>query len=301
MTSIVGLVAPYAPPMATRAMVLGGGGPVGIAWQAGLLVGLTAGGVDPARADLVAGTSAGSVVGAQLTLGRPLQDTVGFLAGLTAQVDSERVTAQARAFMEVMLTAPADRTAAARAIGRLAADADTIPEGDYVALFAPLASEAWPEAFACTGVDVETGELRVFDAAAGVALRDAVACSCAVPLVFPPVTIDGRRYTDGGVTDPLNPAVARGSERTLAISCFALELPEGVELPAMQTMLDGTNAELDRLRTGGALEVVVPGDEFQEVSGGGIHLMDALRAGAAYDAGLRQADAELDRVRALWD
>src|SRR3954469_20838387 len=53
----------------TSALVLGGGGPVGIAWEAGLLTGLARHGADPARADLVVGTSAGSVVGAPLPYG----------------------------------------------------------------------------------------------------------------------------------------------------------------------------------------------------------------------------------------
>ena len=51
----------------SRALVLGGGGPVGIGWQAGLLAGLADSGVMLRQADLVVGTSAGSVVGAQLT------------------------------------------------------------------------------------------------------------------------------------------------------------------------------------------------------------------------------------------
>src|SRR4051794_37096025 len=53
----------------TSALVLGGGGPVGIAWEAGLLTGLARHGADPARAARVLGTWAGSVGGAALTAG----------------------------------------------------------------------------------------------------------------------------------------------------------------------------------------------------------------------------------------
>ena len=56
--------------MDTRALVLGGGGPVGIAWEKGLLAGLAAEGVDVEAADHILGTSAGSVVGAELASGR---------------------------------------------------------------------------------------------------------------------------------------------------------------------------------------------------------------------------------------
>ncbi len=55
--------------MTGRALVLGGGGITGIAWETGLLHGLAEAGIDLADADRVVGTSAGSVVGAQLTTG----------------------------------------------------------------------------------------------------------------------------------------------------------------------------------------------------------------------------------------
>jgi NTE family protein len=54
------------------ALVLGGGGITGIAWEIGLLAGLADAGIDLTGADLVVGTSAGSVVGAQVTSGAEL-------------------------------------------------------------------------------------------------------------------------------------------------------------------------------------------------------------------------------------
>jgi predicted acylesterase/phospholipase RssA len=57
-----------------RALVLGGGGITGIAWELGILAGLHETGVDLTGADLVVGTSAGSAVGAQITSGTPLED-----------------------------------------------------------------------------------------------------------------------------------------------------------------------------------------------------------------------------------
>ena len=51
----------------TTGLVLGGGGVTGIAWELGILKGLRDHGVDLTTADTVIGTSAGSVVGAQIT------------------------------------------------------------------------------------------------------------------------------------------------------------------------------------------------------------------------------------------
>jgi NTE family protein len=57
----------------TRALVLGGGGVAGIAWELGILMGLYDAGMDVRGADIIIGTSAGSVVGAQIASGTNLE------------------------------------------------------------------------------------------------------------------------------------------------------------------------------------------------------------------------------------
>ncbi len=59
--------------MDRRALVLGGGGVTGIAWETGLIAGLAELGIDLAAADVVIGTSAGSVVGADIASGQELE------------------------------------------------------------------------------------------------------------------------------------------------------------------------------------------------------------------------------------
>jgi NTE family protein len=59
--------------MGRRALVLGGGGVAGIAWETGLIAGLAGLGIDLAAADVIIGTSAGSVVGADLASGQQLE------------------------------------------------------------------------------------------------------------------------------------------------------------------------------------------------------------------------------------
>jgi hypothetical protein len=60
-----------------RALVLAGGGVVGTAWMAGLASGLRREGLDLAEADVIVGTSAGSIVGTMLATGQDLDASAG--------------------------------------------------------------------------------------------------------------------------------------------------------------------------------------------------------------------------------
>jgi NTE family protein len=84
---------------------------------------------------------------------------------------------------------------------------------------ARLPVHTWPERpLAVVAVDASTGETRVFDGRSGAGLVDAVAASSAVPGIWPPVTIDGRRYVDGAVRSNENAYLALGYDRVLVLS-----------------------------------------------------------------------------------
>ena len=291
----------------TSALVLGGGGPVGIGWEAGLAAGLRLGGVDLADADTIIGTSAGSVVGFTLASGREPSEAVALLgeARRAAGADTAPVAASA---LEQLIAAvaeaasdPAGADAVRARLGRIAAGASTISEDDWLSMFAELAGAEWPASFCCTAVDVVEGKFKVWTGSDRVALQRAVASSCAVPGVYPPVEIDGVRYMDGGVRDLLNADVAAGSDAVAVVSCTLLELPPGLAEPALQALFDQTRGSLDALREGGArVEVVVPSAEMLEISSFGLDLMNFAKVEAAYQAGVRQAAEELGRMGSLW-
>lgn len=285
----------------SRALVLGGGGPVGIGWESGLAVGLTGEGIHLGDADLIVGTSAGSVVGAQMALAQDLAEGV-------ARLDAPLPLAEGASGMEALMTAMAE--AAARgaspeetraALGRLATSAATVSEDTFLQAFSQLEGQPWPPRFACTAVEVVSGEFTVWDASRGVDLARAVASSCSVPGIFPPITIGGERYMDGGMRTPLNADAAVGHDVVIVVSCFPLALPEGMSDPMFDALAAQVEAELARLRTAGAaVEIIAPGEEFLDISGWGLNLMDPTLAQAAYDAGVRQAAVEAERLREAW-
>lgn len=285
-------------PGASRALVLGGGGTLGIGWEAGLVDGLTARGISLAGADLIVGTSAGAVVGAHLALGLAPAAALGAVAVFGPALDAAGLEIAPEALLEAMaqIAARGSTEEGLRELGRLAAEAPTIDEDSLLGSLARLKGEAWPSSFVCTAIDAETGAFRVWDAGSGAPLRRAVASSVAAPFVLPLVTVDGRRYMDGGVRSHLNADLAAGRERVVAVSCFPLGAPGGTPAPG------APEAELEAVRARAeAVAVIEPGAEFLALSGGGANLLDPGRAGEAYDAGLRQARAELDRIRDVWN
>src|SRR5215217_8191099 len=125
----------------TKALVLGGGGPVGVAWEVGLLAGLADAGVDLADADRIIGTSAGSIVGARLALGEAPAETletgsarIGETSGTQAgEVDAEVLTTMGMALFESWTGSRSSEDVIAQ-LGRMSAVATTIPEDDFLRL-----------------------------------------------------------------------------------------------------------------------------------------------------------------------
>ena len=292
----------------TRALVLGGGGPVGIGWEAGLLVGLAEEGVDLAVADSVIGTSAGSVVGMTLASGGDLSEATELVRRANGEGLADPAVEAAAQGMEQLMaglaeaaTDPARGDAIRARVGDMAVAAETIGEESWLDMFDFFAGATWPDAFACTAVDVESGRFKVWTKADGVEVQRAVASSCAVPCIFPPVSIAGHRWMDGGVRDMVNADVASGHGTVLAISCTLLELPEGMSVPAMDAVFRATRSQLTGLASAGSkVETIVPGAEMLEVSGWGLNLMDFSRTSPAYEAGVRQGRSEAARLNAFW-
>jgi NTE family protein len=211
--------------MTNGSIVFAGGGVAGIAWEIGVVAGIAD--ADPALADrLLApeigfiGTSAGSAVAAQLASGAPLSELYAAqLSDETAEFDPRVDLASLMERFMAIADPQASPEQSRQRIGRLALDTETVTEDERMAsIEARLPHDEWPERrLLIPVVDAESGELRVFDAESGVRLASAVAASCAVPGVWPPVTIGDRRYIDGGMRSLANSDLAAGSDWVLVI------------------------------------------------------------------------------------
>jgi len=293
-----------------RALVLGGGGLVGIAWEAGLITGLASRGVNLAEAESIVGTSAGSVVGGQLALGiDPVESARRTASDVTAVVPSLDTAGVGgfggglEALIEMIMTATTSGgSAEVRAkIGQIALTATTPTEDEYLPFFAEVERKPWPRSYSCTAVDTESGEFVVWTAESGIDLQRGIASSCSVPGLFPPVTINGRRYMDGGMRSPLNADVPVGHSEVVVVSVLPASPIEGMENPLLDSMIQQVEAELDVLRSAGAVVGLIgPSRELIALSGMGLHLMDASRVPAAIELGIRQGAEAAERIRPIW-
>jgi len=274
--------------MTGRALVLGGGGVTGVAWEIGLLLGLADLGVDLTGADLFVGTSAGSVTAAQVTTGRPLAEMFeAQLAGATTEIPAGLGTPGLLKFILAGLW-PGDPRNGRAWLGRAALRARTVPEADrWEVIKQRVGTPDWPTTpLKIAAVVAETGEFVVFDKSSGVSLIDAVAASCAVPLVWPPMTVNGTRYVDGGVRSVANVDLAEGSDRVVVIA----------PITASARRSGKPQAQAEAL---GIPQVVVrPSDAA--LTAIGRNPLDPARRAPAAKAGRAQAAEVAGQVRAVW-
>ncbi len=250
-----------------RALILGGGGPVGEAWESGVIAGLMENGVDLSRADLIIGTSAGAIVGARLASRMPLSN---FINAALAPSDGSSPGQHDRTSSGPppdlsFLAAKLQEMGAGKALQQLI----RAEIGEWAQKVHPVVSEAqfvatyqrrfpekeWPgPAYECVTIDAADGSLRLWNGSSGVPLAFAVASSCALPGVFAPVTINGHRYMDGGVRSVTNADLASGCKKAVVLAPTM-----GLDDPLAKSFTRPLSAELRTLRDSGCkVELIVP-------------------------------------------
>jgi len=272
-----------------RALVLAGGGVAGIAWQIGVLLALEQAGVRLADADLIIGTSAGATVGAQIATGVPLAELAAMQRnGSGGELYVKYNIAEQRAALAKLVAEAQDDQDARRRISRWALETPTVSEAERRAVIASrLPVHDWPKrALKITAVEAESGDWVAFDRDSGVTLVDAVAASCAVPGVWPPTSIHGKRYVDGGVRSSSNADLASDYEKIVVLVPRQLQARE-------KRIFD---EEMETLRQRG---YIVRSDDAARAAFGTNPLDPAVRV-PALEAGLRQGKELTAALAKYW-
>ena len=274
--------------MSTRAIVLGGGGVTGIAWEIGVLNGLAQAGVDQ-RADAVIGTSAGAFVGTTLAGGADLGAALEAQRGPAPEETSVRVPKTLlAAWIWAYLRGFRNPERIGAGLGAVARRRRPLIEADQRrrTVEARLHTHEWPATLRVTAIDLESGQLRAFERSDGYPLLDAVSASSAVPGISPPVEVGGRRWIDGGMVSSANVQLAEQFDEVLVIA----------PLPDSHGGLPSVLQEVERLSVHRTVDLVVPDEASREAIGPNIY--DASRRAAAADAGRRQGEAAGARIAA---
>lgn len=274
----------------STAVVLGGGGATGVAWLAGVVHGLFDEGVDLRTADLVVGTSAGSVVGSWLATGVPFEDLEARVLNDTGILAAEAMSAIDVATLMNVFTAwdklPDATPASLARVGNAAKLATTVSLARFRELIDPELPQAWPSTeFLTTAVDADSGEFVVLSSSSGVRLADAVASSICVPGIFPPVPVNGRLLVDGGLRSGTSADLAAGYDNVVVIA------PIGSRSDGMDPLAGRMTAfEVHQLEAAGATcTLLFPDDAANDVIG--INRMDATISAVVVAEGRRQGRA----------
>jgi NTE family protein len=276
-------------------VVLGGGGIWGVAWMTGIIIGLAELGIDLTQARAFIGTSAGSIVGSQVAHGYSPTEL------FSRQTDPARQPrehpqqngglAQLMALIQRQWESPEART---RAIAEFALNTETSAAPESQAEIAErlgVPSNDWPaRALSITAINTATCELCVFHAQSGIGLIEAVAASCAVPGVRPPMPIKGRLYMDGGLwRNAENAHLARGERSVVIISPF------GARMPATPQSLQ---SDIEELRQSGSRVALIAADAEALSTLSAVGPLDPSTRVAAAKAGRAQRNREVEKIRA---
>lgn len=275
----------------TNALVLGGGGITGIAWELGVLQGLAEHGIDLTGADTLIGTSAGSVVGAQVTSGRPLPELYDRqLAPADSEIGATFGTGTMLRISLPMLL-PGSRTTRRRRLGRAALRAQPgSADARLQVIGSRIGSTAWPDRdLRITAVNAVTGQSAVFTRDSGVDLVTAIAASCAVPIVWPPVPVNGVPHIDGGMRSVANVDLAAGASRVIILA----------PITRSPSRHHSVAAQLKRLGPGARALVLSP--DKQTLAAIGKNVLDPTKRADAAKVGRRQADTFVEQVRKVWE
>jgi len=203
MTAIPGTTTP------STAFVLGGGGHLG-GYEAGMLRALFEAGIVP---DLVVGTSVGSIHGA-IAAADPSTGACLTLADLWMEFVSQQVMHTSKVRSLTTLAHTGTHIASNEALHRLLVD--HLGEDRRI--------EDLPVRFECVAASIERSAAQYFGAGP---LVPAVMASCAVPVLWPAIEIDGQHYLDGGVVEsiPVHRAYDLGATEVYVLHVGRIERP----------------------------------------------------------------------------
>jgi NTE family protein len=309
-------------------LVLGGGGILGGAWLVGALYALTeASGWDPASADYIVGTSAGSVVASLVAGGIPPWFLVhhqrgGDVSGMNdrfgepiqaADEESRRLFEWTGNVPRPVLGSPRLALRATLTPWRYPGTAvlsgwlgrGFLSNEEVGRMIRSVVADGWathPNLW-IVAVDYGSGKRVVFGEPGSppADLAEAVEASCAIPGLYRPVRIGHRLYIDGGAWSPSNADLLVRTDVDLVVvmnpmSSLNPGLPAGVLQRFDRRIRRATGRRLGHearmLREAGKQVLLVQPRE-EDLAVMGVNMMDPSRRTAVLETALRTVEARM--------
>lgn len=304
-----------------RGVVFGAGGVLGFAWMVGALKALTdTSGFDPRSAEVLIGTSAGSVMAALLGGGVDTDTMLRHQRGIVVEGDP-RIEYDYERDAGALPPLPRPGIGSRGLLLRIARHPRRFPPLAVIASLAPsgratlapvgsmvsslVGTDGWVPhpATWVVAMDYDTGRRVPFGrpGAPPATLSEAVMASCAIPGWYAPVSIGGHRYVDGGTCSPtsLDLLADRDLDEAIVLApmaSFSYDEPASVfgrlerRWRRISTRRLLHEAEKVR-RTGTRVRILAPGREDLEAIGS--NLMDPRRRELVLETSLRTTAATL--------
>ncbi|GGF47550.1 hypothetical protein GCM10007301_03600 [Azorhizobium oxalatiphilum] len=303
---------PYAPKLGTgkaRGLVLGGGGAYLASWMTGYFHALKSKDVDLAEADIVVGTSAGSIMGAALTGGhlwrlRSELDLLGDFPKLFAMLIPTMAPNPSQLRARHIANAATEATPEViSSIGRaaMAARNPAGPSDYYTTVKRLIGEEAWPSPkLHTTANDCYTGERVIVSQSAGIHINEACAASSSLPGSMGPTWLKDRLCMDGGICQTSTHAdVVAGVKKALVISLTdgsADAVKIGLRIAGLPNTLQQEVKDLEAQGTQTKLKVVglLPGVTYVD------SLMDPKWISPCLQNGYERGLADAAEMKAFW-
>ncbi|GFP77014.1 patatin-like phospholipase family protein [Clostridium fungisolvens] len=275
----------------TRAVVLGGGGVTGIAWEIGIITALLQEGLNLADADVIIGTSAGSFVGTALASGydmKKLYDSqfIQNKSEVNVSVSSEVI----KLWTESFIYGKDDKKKIGKMFGDIAKKypVKVSKEERQAVVESRLTTTIWPSKLKVTAVDAETGELHVFDKDSGTTLTNAVSASGAVPGLWPSVTFNDRVWIDGGMVSSTNAFLADSYDKVVILS----------PMPQKYGLVSSVKEDAEEMQKRAAVSLIIPDND--SILAIGKNPYDPTHAAASAKAGFEQGIKEASIIYKTW-
>lgn len=309
-----------------RGLLLGGGGVLGAAWMIGALSAVADRyDWDPREAEVLVGTSAGSVLAGLLGAGVSVDMLLNHQRGIVAPGDPPIDFDHDRASGGALPPRPKMAIGSAALLGHalrhprrlppLAVLSGLAPQGRgtlapvgalvRAAVDATTPGADWPQRSGIwiVTMDYEAGRRVAFGrpGAPPATLPDAVMASCSIPGWYAPMVIGDRRYVDGGTCSPtsLDLLAGRGLDEVIVLApmvSFDYDMPLSVvgrlERRFRRAMTKRVLHEAGKVRRNGT-PVTILGPGREDLDAIGVNLMDARRRLRVLEVSLRTSAAAL--------